>query len=181
MFKLSITNNFNPLRAFRKFRKDRNIGEIEKLAGGEILVGFPESAKSEDGLSIAKYAKYNNYGTFTKDENGKPTGHIQARPFFTKGFYFDKYQERRGRLAKRLLKQIAQRKKDAQEAAELIGTQAVSDVRDSISTGPWAPNAPSTMARKLKKSKGKKAAMIKPLIDTGDMIGAVTYIVKVAK
>lgn len=181
MFKISITNNFNPMRAFRKFRKDKHIGEIERLAGGEILVGFPESAKTDDGLSIAKYAKYNNYGTFTKDENGKPTGRIPSRPFFTKGFFFDKYQERRGKLSKRLLKRIATGKITADDAAGLIGTQAVSDVRDSISTGPWAPNAPSTMARKLKKSKGKKASMIKPLIDTGDMIGAVTYVVKVAK
>lgn len=182
MFKISITNNFNPLRAFKKFRKDRNIGEIEKLAGGEILVGFPESAKAENGLSVATYAKYNNYGTFLKDKNGKPTkARIPARPFFTEGFFFDKYQERRGRLAKRLLKQLAQKKISAQDAAEKIGNQAVSDVRDSIATGPWAPNAPSTMARKLKKSKGKKAAMIKPLIDTGAMIGKVTYIVKVDK
>ena len=64
----------------------------------------------------------------------------------------------------------------------MMGTMAVNNVRDAILTGPWAPNAASTEARKLAKSKGKKSKYgVKPLIDTGDMINAVTYIVKEAK
>lgn len=179
MFNFKISDNIDINKATKKLRRDKHVSEIEKLARGTIYVGFPESAKNDEGLTIAKYARWNNYGTFMHDENGNKTGSIPPRPFFTEGFFFQKYKEERARLAKHLLKQISNGKISAGVAAETIGIKAVSQVRDSISTGPWAPNAPSTMARKLKKSKGKKANLIKPLIDTGDMINAVTYLVDV--
>lgn len=179
MFNFKISDNIDINKATKKLRRDKHVSEIEKLARGTIYVGFPESAKNDEGLTIAKYARWNNYGTFMHDENGNKTGSIPPRPFFTEGFFFQKYVEQRSRLAKQLLDKIAKGKLSANRAAELMGIEAVKNVRDSISTGPWAPNAPSTTARKLKKSKGKKANLIKPLIDTGHMIGAVTYMVDV--
>lgn len=179
MFNFKLSSMINVPKALIKLRRDKHVSEIEKLAKGAIYVGFPESAKNDEGLTIAKYARWNNYGTYMHDEDGQKTGSIPPRPFFTKGFFFQKYLEERPRLAKQLLKQICSGKISANTAAELIGMKAVSQVRDAIRTGPWAPNAPSTMARKLKKSKGKKASLIKPLIDTGDMINAVTYKVDV--
>ena len=102
---------------------------------------------------------------------------VPARPFFTEGFYFDKYQKKRIQLAKNIARQVVQGKISAEQGAGLIGVQAVNDVRDSIQTGPWVENSPYTKAKKLKRSRGKKAGSVKPLIDTGTMIGAVTYIV----
>ena len=180
MFRFVLSNNIDTAKAQRQFRKDKNINEIEKLARGTIYVGFPESAKNEDGLTIAKYARWNNYGTFMHDENGNVTGRIPERPFFTEGFFFQKYIEKRGKLAEHLLKQITSNKLNAKRAAEIMGIEAVNNVRDAIQTGPWAPNAPSVEKRKLAKSKGKKSKYgVKPLIDTGDMINAVTYLVDV--
>lgn len=179
MFKVNFSHNIDVRKAQVKLRRDKHIGELEKLSKSEIYVGFPESAKNEDGLTIAKYAKWNNYGTFTHDENGNATGRIPPRPFFTEGFYFEKYQEQRTKLAKFLTKQITSGKLTAAQACELMGIKAVSNVRDSILTGPWAPNAKSTEARKLAKSKSKKSKYgVRPLVDTGDMINAVTYIVR---
>lgn len=182
MFKVNFSTNINVRKAQMKLRRDKHLKELEKLSKSEIYVGFPESAKNEDGLTIAKYARWNNYGTFTHDENGSTTKRIPSRPFFTEGFYYEKYQERRTKLAKHLVKQISEGKLTAEEACGRMGAEAVNNVRDSISTGPWAPNSEATKARKLAKSKGKKSKYgVKPLIDTGDMINAVTYIVKDTK
>lgn len=178
MFKISGASNFDAKGAMQRLRKLKHVRELEKLTKMSVYVGFPESAKNDEGLTIAKYARWNNYGTYTHDEHGQTTSRIPARPFFTEGFFFEKYRERREKLAKRLISMITSGKLTAEDACNKIGLQAVSDVRDAISTGPWAPNAPSTMARKLAKSKGKKSSRgVKPLIDTGDMINAVTYIV----
>lgn len=178
MFSVSFSSNFDPKGAMARIRKNKHVRELEKLSKMYVYVGFPESAKNEDGLTIAKYAKWNNYGTYTHDEHGTTTSRIPARPFFTEGFFFEKYQERRNKLAKRLVSMITSGKLTSEDACNRIGMQAVSDVRDAISTGPWVPNAPSTMARKLAKSKGKKSSGgVKPLIDTGDMIDSVTYII----
>ena len=182
MFKVNFSNNIDPKKAQSKMRKDLHLGELERLSKSEIYVGFPASAKNDEGLNIAKYAKWNNYGTFTHDEWGGTTKRIPERPFFTKGFYFTKYQEARTKLAKRLAKSITNGQLTSQEACEMMGITAVNNVRDSILTGPWAPNSEATTARKLAKSKGKKSKYgVRPLVDTGDMINAVTYIVKDAK
>lgn len=182
MFKVNFSSNINVKKAQMKLRRDKHVAELEKLSKNEVYVGFPESAKNEDGLTIAKYARWNNYGTFTHDEFGSTTSRIPPRPFFTEGFFFEKYQEERTKLAKYLIKQITSGKINAAQASEMMGIKAVSNVRDAILTGPWAPNAKSTEARKLAKSKGKKSKYgVRPLVDTGDMINAVTYIVKEAK
>lgn len=179
MFKINYSDNIDVKRSQRKLRKDKHLDQLENLSKQSIYVGFPASAKNEEGLTIAKYARWNNYGTFTHDENGNVSSRIPERPFFTKGFFFEKYQEQRDKLARFLLKSITSGKITAEEANGKMGTLAVNNVRDSILTGPWAPNKPSTRARKLAKSKGKKSKYgVRPLIDTGDMIGAVTYIVK---
>lgn len=182
MFKINFSDNIDVKKAQLKLRKNKHIDELERLSKNSIYVGFPESAKNDEGLTIAKYARWNNYGTFTHDENGNTTGRIPSRPFFTKGFYFEKYQERRTKLAKTLAKSITSGKLSANQACELMGIEAVNNVRDSILTGPWAPNSKATEARKLAKSKGKKSKYgVRPLVDTGDMINAVTYIVRPAE
>lgn len=176
MFKINFSDNINPDRFIKKRLRSRYVQELERLAKGVVYVGFPESAKNDEGLTIAKYARWNNYGTFSHDENGNTTSRIPARPFFTEGFFFEKYKERRQALAKELIRMLRSGKASYKDVLGMVGTEAVNNVRDAIQTGPWVPNAPSTLARKLAKSKGKKAKEgVKPLIDTGDMIGAVTY------
>lgn len=179
MFNFKFSDTVDVAKAVKKFRRDKRVSEIEKLAKGTVYVGFPESAKN-DGLTIAKYARWNNYGTFMHDEHGNVTGRIPPRPFFTEGFFFQKYVERRTELAKFLLKQISKGKISASAAATQMGIEAAENVKDAIQTGPWAPNALSVRKRKLAKSKGKNSKYgVKPLIDTGDMINAVTYLVDV--
>lgn len=182
MFNFKFSTNIDVAKTAKKIRRDKHVNEIEKLARATIYVGFPASKKNEDGLTIAKYARWNNYGTFMHDENGNVTGRIPARPFFTEGFFFQKYVERRNALAKYLLGQIAKGAISAGHAAQQMGIEASENVKDAIQTGPWAPNAPSVEKRKLAKSKGKNSKYgVKPLIDTGDMINAVTYLVDIEK
>lgn len=176
MFKINFADNINVDRFIKRRLQSRYVKELQNLAKKIIYVGFPESAKNEEGLTIAKYARWNNYGTYMHDENGNTTSRIPARPFFTEGYFFSKYTERRAKIAKALIRNLRIGKMNSYEVAAAIGTEAVNNIRDAIQTGPWAPNAPSTLARKLAKSKGKKSKQgPKPLIDTGDMIGAVTY------
>ena len=178
LFKVNFSSNINPKKALGKLRKDKHLGEFEKLTKSAIYVGFPSSAKNKDGLTIAKYARYNNYGTYTHDGGLGSGERIPARPFFTLGFYFPKYQEKRSKLAKELVRQISKGLIKSDEAATLMGIEAVNNVRDSILNGPWRPNSPRTAARKMAKSRGKKSKFgVKPLVDTGDMISAVTYII----
>lgn len=157
----------------KKVMKDINISALEQLGRSTVLVGFPESAKNEDGLTIAKYARANNYGV--KSLN------IPERPFLTKGTFREKYVEKRSNLAKRLVKKVVNKQITAEDALTMLGQEAVNNVRDVIRNGGWRINRPSTIARKLAKSKGKRAKDIKPLIDTGDMISAVTFIVEMPK
>lgn len=182
MFNFKFSTDIDVAKTTKRLRRNKHIGEIEKLARATIYVGFPASAKNEDGLTIAKYARWNNYGTFMHDENGNTTGRIPPRPFFTEGFFFQKYVERRTELAKFLLRQITKGAITAGDAAQQMGIEASENVKDAIQTGPWAPNASSVEKRKLAKSKGKRSKYgVKPLIDTGDMINAVTYLVDIER
>lgn len=173
MLKLTVKTDIDINKSKKKMRRDLNVAELERLGRGAVYVGWPESAiHNDDGkaISIAKYARYANYGSVSNNQ--------EPRPFFTEGFYFDKYVERRADLSKQLMKQVAKKQINAKKALELMGIEAVNNVRDAIQTGPWAPNKPSTLARKLAKTKGKRSKRSpNPLIDTGDMIGSVTYIV----
>jgi len=157
----------------KKVMEDINIKALEQLGKGKVLVGFPANAKNEEGLTIAKYAKANNYGVSSK--------HIPSRPFLTKGTFREKYVEKRTKLANLLIKKVIKKQTTPEDALTMLGQEAVNNVRDVIQSGNWLPNAPYTIARKLAKSKGKREKDIKPLIDTGDMISAVTFIVEIPK
>lgn len=62
------------------------------------------------------------------------------------------------------------------KALGFLGQRIQNDIKNRIRQGIPPPNAPSTLARKLKKGKGLPV----PLIDTGRMINSIIY-VKVIK
>jgi len=146
-----------------------NIDKLERLASHNLLVGYPANSKTKDGQSIAKYARANNYGTYT----GKVR--IPARRFMEYALTAKKYTEPREKLIESVIKNINKNGLNPETGLNQIGIRVVNNIRDSIKNGPWIPNAPSVLAAKLKKSKGKGTP--KPLIDSGAMLRATTFLI----
>ena len=145
-----------------------NIDKLERLAAHNLLVGYPANSKTKDGQSIAKYAKANNYGVYT----GKVR--IPARGFMEYALTAKKYTQPRERLIESVIKNVNKTGLSPEVGLNRVGVQVVNHIRDSIRTGPWVANAPSVQAAKLKKSNGKGTP--KPLIDTGAMLRATTFL-----
>lgn len=183
MFKPQIKLSVEPKVIVAKTERAIGIKEFEKLGDYEVLVGWPSSARSEPDengktVSIARYAKANNYGTYTKTSIGSKV-RIPARPFVTHAINNEKYAEQREELVRQGAQAIRRKKLKAREVLELLGIKGVENVRHSIKFGPWKENAPATLIRKIKKARGKDNGLApRPLIDTGQMIDRVTYVVK---
>jgi hypothetical protein len=123
-----------------------DIGIVKDFHGVDRRSGKPKA------ISIAQEAIYNCRGVPTRNI---PPRDYQALTIAQKGKAWQKYIKRqiaKGVSEKLLLTRIA-----------LIARQ---DTREMIESGKFAPNAPSTLARK-----GKKP----PLIDFGDLAGGLQH------
>lgn len=80
-------------------------------------------------------------------------------------------------------KLVSENAMSAKTALDLIGTKAFDTIKESFRKNDWKPNAPITikggwMTKNGKRFfvKGKKSS--KPLIDKGQLIGSISYIVE---
>jgi len=162
---------------------------MKRLPGYRILVGIPSTAagRKEPGAPSNAVIGYVH-------EFGEPRRNIPARAFLVPGIVnvTDKIAyglRRAGELALNndcagIIKQL-----------HATGMVAVSSVKRKLTTGPFVPLAPATVAARLRKTKrgrlilgnlrskgtdlGKWGAdNLKPLLDTRQMSNAVTYIVQ---
>jgi hypothetical protein len=69
----------------------------------------------------------------------------------------------------------AQRGEDGEVLLRAVGVVSVGDVRDTLRTGDWAPNADVTRERKLAKGRNNATATedVRPLIDTGQLVQSI--------
>lgn len=118
-----------------------------KNKSGSLEVGFLQG-KYPNGLSVAKNAKYQEFGTYN----------IPPRPFFRNAI--KQNQKKWVKLYKQGIKQ-----RDS-FIVEKVGVIAASDIKSSITKTLMPPNAPATI---------KKKGSNHPLIDTGFMRQAVDY------
>lgn len=133
----------------------RKLAEIAKgMAPGKLDVGFMSGATYPDGTPVAQVAFWNEFGT----------SRAPARPFF------------RSMIAKEsagwpelLGKAAAHSGYSTRQTLALIGEKINDALKSSIVGWQDPPNAPSTVAKK---------GFNKPLIDTGDMLRATTYQVR---
>lgn len=112
---------------------------------------------SPDGLTIAQYAMYNEYGT----------GKIPERSFMRSTF-----DEKLGSiktLMDRQWEKFIRGETTIFRALSRIGMEHETDVKQKIRDLKTPPNAPSTIAKKGSDN---------PLIDTGAMVNSVRYVVK---
>lgn len=165
----------------------------KKADGARVEVGFFETAKYSDGTSVAAVAASNEFGV--------PSQGIPSRPFFRNAI-----SKNNGwtQLAEQAMGAAARGKISTMNALEQMGLKMAADVKSAIVAGGFEPIAQSTIdARMARKTKGvdralsadpdnkalkakkaeklKQGVAIKPLIDTGQMMQAVTYSVTEGK
>lgn len=131
-----------------------------------VSVGWFDDQTYYDGTSIAKVAKWNEFGT----KQGVP-----QRPFLRTTIAEN--QRKWDELLKTLVQRALDEDKSIDKAMLLFGEQVKADIQDTILAGGWKPNAKITqdggwMRNKTSgkpfrvKGKGGKS----PLIDTGTML-----------
>lgn len=120
-------------------------------------------------------------------EFGSEDGRIPARPFIRGGI--DAGRERIVGVAKVAVGKVYDGKLSVDRALNIIGMTGAAEIKKYVTEGEQVPppNAPSTIRAKLKRGawndKRRKrgpvdsAKLIRTLIDTGRMIGSVTWVV----
>ena len=184
--KVTITKNLVP--AFLK--------ALEALEGQRVLVGIPAATTSRSNTNSRGI---NNATIGAIAEYGSPAAHIPARPWLHPGV---KSAERK--IVSRYTgaaKQALQGNIQAISAAhEIVGQETADAIRAYIRTAPYAPLKPATIAARARqrgtmtRRKGEKeylglirkgmlpamaelAAGIRALINTGQFLRAISYVV----
>ena len=143
--------------------------QFPKIDKAVVKTGIQSNAGENEGVSIAEYAAFNEFGTRT----------IPERPFMRKTF--DDNLANWNKLVERLFKGILGGKLDVKFAFETLGEQTQNDMQDTITKGGFAPNSDLTINGGWMKSPSGKSFYVKgkgsnrPLIDGGAMIGAITF------
>jgi len=152
-----VTNNLPDLMA-----------AIRALNMNEVLVGVPEKNDTRDeadGPNNAEIAYIQN--------TGSPVHNIPARSFLAEGV-----ENVQDRITKRLW-QTAQKALEGdvvsvEKGLIGVGQIAVDGVKDKILTGPFQGLAPRTLAARRKRG----VTRTEPLRDTGQMINAMTFVLR---
>lgn len=123
-----------------------------------IRVGVQEGSGSyDDGSTIAEIAFYNEFGTARIPERS-----------FIRSTFFDSKEAMIDRVNKEAQK-VLTFKQDVKTAADRIGIFAQGEIKKKFRDNDWVENAPLTVALKGSST---------PLIDTGQLIGSITWEVK---
>lgn len=143
---------------------------IQSLVKEQTLVGIPDSnaARKEGPINNAALGYINEFGS--------PANNIPARPFLIPGV------EAAEPAVLKQLKRGAEGALDgrldaADKALHSAGILAVNAVRGKINEGVPPPLADSTLA--ARRRRGRTGT--KPLIDTGQLRNAITYVLRKVK
>ena len=124
------------------------------LGDKQLKIGFPRSKSTQSNV---RKALWNEFGT----------RRIPARPFLRTSMRNNRAKYLK--MAHADAKQILAGSMSIERSLARIGIVAQGDVQMSIVAGNWTPNAPSTVKRK---------GSSRPLIDTGAMRQAVTWVIE---
>lgn len=147
----------------RKLHKPGLLQKLGRIFTGpkHVKVGFPAG---ESSASNIEKAIWNHFGTKGGASGGGWGGPIPERPFLANAMRNNrgKYQEGMATAARAILRGDY----DNRKALQRLGILAQGDVQSEITSLSTPPNSPVTIA--LKGSSN-------PLIDSGEMRGAVTW------
>jgi len=159
----------------KEFRK-----AVREAIDKRVLVGIPEKGSARNTQATAKRMKIkgriNNAQLCYIHTHGSPMHGIPARPIIEPALEAADNKARTamilGNAARALFKaQPAQAKLHLHQAGLFASSAVKRWFTDSRNN--WAPNAPSVAAHKRK----NKPGVIRPLIDTGQLRNAITYVV----
>jgi len=155
--------------------KDKGWNRLQELAKRlaasdvHVRVGVLDDGRagSEDhgGITTGQLAVAMEFGTAT----------IPARSWV--GLTFDRARTEVQADMRTLLGHIVDGKITVDKALNVLGAKYSAAVKNTVTQGEQIPppNAPSTIARKLAKTREGASNAVRTLIDTGRMIGAVTW------
>ncbi|MDE9455631.1 hypothetical protein [Xenorhabdus bovienii] len=139
----------------------------DELGKKQVKIGFFSQSKYPDGTPIAYVAAI--------QELGYPTGGIPPRPFMRPAM--SENQSKYSGLMARAAKAAIKGNISVSDGLTQMGSVAAGDIKLAISAVTTPPLKDSTItARAGRHSKGK--ATNKPLVDTGQMLQAVTFVVE---
>jgi len=146
-------------------RMEEMMRKVQDIASTQVLVGIPAAKSPRQGDPI------NNAALGYIHEFGSPAHNIPARPWL--GPPVNRMRDE----AAAMLKKAAELRFDGKAAESdqvlnALGLTAQNKVKANIVAGgdpKFAPNAPSTIARK---------GSDRPLVDTAQMLNSVTYVLR---
>lgn len=138
---------------------DQIHADLVELGSMKVEVGI-QHGEEVDGVPIATYAMFNEYGTRTAPE----------RSFMRTAF--DENEPNLVEAAGKLTQAVIDARMTPEQAAGVLGQHHQDQIVKKISEITTPPNAPSTIAR-------KKSS--KPLIRDGNMIAAVRWMIRKVK
>lgn len=157
----------------------------EQLKGGaSAKVGILENApKPEDEDGAALPFTMASLGAI--HEFGSKDGTIPERSFIRAGI--DANESELREVARKVARGIYEGRFDVEKGLGILGTKGAAAIRKFVTKGDQVPppNAPSTVRQKVKKGawRGRgpvdAAKLVRTLVDTGRMIGSVTYAVEI--
>lgn len=155
--------------------KDKGWNRLQALAKSlaaddvHVRVGVLDDGRagSEDrgGITTGQLAVAMEFGT----------SHVPARSWL--GLTFDRARAEVQADMRQLLGRVVDGKITVDKALNVLGAKYSAAVKNTVTQGEQIqpPNAPSTLARKLAKTREGAANGVRTLIDTGRMVGAVTW------
>lgn len=155
--------------------KDRGWKRLQALAQQlasqdvHVKVGVLDDGRAgsevRDGITNGMLAVAMEFGT----------SRIPARSWI--GRTFDQKRNEVQADMQRLLGHIVDGKLSVDKALNVLGAKYSAEVKNTVTQGEQIPppNAPSTLARKLAKTRTGAANAVRTLIDTGRMVGSVTW------
>ncbi len=158
-----VTDKDKGWRRLQALAKSLAAGDVHVRVG--VLDDGRAGSEVRDGITNGQLAVAMEFGT----------AHIPARSWV--GLTFDKARGEVQSDMQRLLGHIVDGKITVDKALNVLGAKYSAAVKNTVTQGEQIqpPNAPSTLARKLAKARTGATNGIRTLIDTGRMIGAVTW------
>lgn len=149
-------------------RVEEFLKSINELTRQQVLVGIPQSTSGRSGSPI------DNAALGYIHENGSPAKNIPARPFLYPTV--NRLQDQAvGMLKKAAELSLDNKPAQAQNTLEALGMMAATAVKNAIVAGEgFQPLADATIAARQRRGN----MSTKPLIDTAQLLGAISYVVR---
>lgn len=155
------------MKVVRKGGTGKIQAALKNVGAKQIRVGFFPESKYPDGTPIAYVAAIQEFGY--------PQGNIPARPFMRPTA--EQKKSEWGRQIAGAVRGAIDGKVNVVQAFEALGARSAGDIARTISRVTSPPLKKSTLQARQSRKKTPGVSR-KPLVDTGQMIQAVTHVVE---